>query len=196
MHHVKKTALVFGFRAIGGLQQRRAEGAACSVAESGAGRRASALRQQKPKPGSLTSKPRIRLHYKLELPDQSSHPTEIDLDHIVSCATGQAPGIGRKRSVQLRKASQQWSVSRFRVNLQARRCVGLHVRCSTSQGVPGRLPLQIKTGPEEDSQAASGPVIPGRIPAPAARPSALTSAQTGRLELLFGQNFAVGLIDG
>jgi len=52
--------------------------------------------------------------YKLDIPDQSSHPTQIDLDHIVWC--GNQPGPKElDASVQFvyDKAAQRWVVLRF-----------------------------------------------------------------------------------
>ncbi|MBV9302960.1 MAG: hypothetical protein JOY62_16025 [Acidobacteriaceae bacterium] len=52
--------------------------------------------------------------YKLDLPDQSAHPTEIDLDHIMYC--GNRPGPKEyDASVQFvyDKAAQHWVILRF-----------------------------------------------------------------------------------
>jgi hypothetical protein len=52
--------------------------------------------------------------YRLDLPDQSSHPTSIDLDHIVWC--GNRPGPKEfNASVQFvyDKAAQRWVILRF-----------------------------------------------------------------------------------
>ena len=52
--------------------------------------------------------------YKLDIPDQSSHPAEIDLDHIMYC--GGRPGPKEyDASVQFvyDKAAQRWVVLRF-----------------------------------------------------------------------------------
>jgi ssDNA-binding Zn-finger/Zn-ribbon topoisomerase 1 len=52
--------------------------------------------------------------YKLELPDQSSHPIEIDLEHIVSCANRPSPReLDASVVFTYDKATQKWSVSRF-----------------------------------------------------------------------------------
>ncbi|MFL6352215.1 MAG: hypothetical protein ACJ74Z_10245 [Bryobacteraceae bacterium] len=52
--------------------------------------------------------------YKLEIPDQSSHPSAIDLDHIVWCANRPAPKE-LDASVQFvyDKAAQRWVILRF-----------------------------------------------------------------------------------
>jgi hypothetical protein len=52
--------------------------------------------------------------YKIELPDQSSHPSAIDLDHIVWCSNRPAPKE-LNASVQFvyDKAAQRWVILRF-----------------------------------------------------------------------------------
>jgi hypothetical protein len=52
--------------------------------------------------------------YKIELPDQSSHPSAIDLDHIVWCANRPAPKE-LNASVQFvyDKTAQRWVILRF-----------------------------------------------------------------------------------
>ncbi len=52
--------------------------------------------------------------YKLDLPDQTSHPTAIDLDHIVWCASRPGPKEF-DASVQFvyDKAAQHWVILRF-----------------------------------------------------------------------------------
>jgi hypothetical protein len=52
--------------------------------------------------------------YKIELPDQSSHPASIDLDHIVWCSNRPAPKE-LNASVQFvyDKAAQRWVILRF-----------------------------------------------------------------------------------
>jgi hypothetical protein len=52
--------------------------------------------------------------YKIELPDQSSHPNEIDADHIVSCGNQPTPREFDASVVFVYdKAAQRWTVSRF-----------------------------------------------------------------------------------
>ncbi|MBV9268520.1 MAG: hypothetical protein JO061_20295 [Acidobacteriaceae bacterium] len=52
--------------------------------------------------------------YKLDLPDQSAHPTEIDLDHIVWCSSRPGPREYDASVVFVYdKATQRWTVSRF-----------------------------------------------------------------------------------
>jgi hypothetical protein len=52
--------------------------------------------------------------YKLDIPDQSSHPAAIDLDHIVWCANRPGPKEF-DASVQFvyDKAAQRWVILRF-----------------------------------------------------------------------------------
>ena len=52
--------------------------------------------------------------YSLDLPDQSSHPSTIDLDHIVKCGNAQSPkALDASVSFEYDRATQQWKVSRF-----------------------------------------------------------------------------------
>jgi hypothetical protein len=52
--------------------------------------------------------------YSLDLPDQANHPTEIDLDHIISCGGRPAPKEFDASVVFVYdKAAQRWIVSRF-----------------------------------------------------------------------------------
>jgi len=52
--------------------------------------------------------------YKLDLPDQSSHPTEIDLDHIVRC--GGRPSsreFDASVSFEYDRDARRWIIRRF-----------------------------------------------------------------------------------
>ena len=52
--------------------------------------------------------------YRLDLPDQVSQPTSIDLDHIVSCGGRPSPKeFDASVSFEYDKAAQKWVVSRF-----------------------------------------------------------------------------------
>ena len=52
--------------------------------------------------------------YKLELPEQASHPTEIDLNHIVSCGGRPSPTeFDASVSFAYDKIQKKWVVSRF-----------------------------------------------------------------------------------
>ncbi len=52
--------------------------------------------------------------YKLDLPDQTSQPTSIDLDHIVSCANRPSPKeFDASVSFVFDKDTQKWTVKRF-----------------------------------------------------------------------------------
>jgi hypothetical protein len=52
--------------------------------------------------------------YRLELPDQSSHPTTIDLDHIVMCGTRPSPReFDASVSFKYDTNRQQWVITRF-----------------------------------------------------------------------------------
>jgi hypothetical protein len=52
--------------------------------------------------------------YQLELPSQISHPTEIDLDHIVSCGGRPSPReFDAGVSFSYDKDKQQWVITRF-----------------------------------------------------------------------------------
>jgi hypothetical protein len=52
--------------------------------------------------------------YKLDLPDQTSHPTQIDLDHIVWCANRPSPReLDASVSFEYDKDAQRWVVKRF-----------------------------------------------------------------------------------
>ncbi len=52
--------------------------------------------------------------YTLVLPDQSSHPTEIDLDHIVTCSGQPSPKeFDASVSFAFDPAQQKWVITRF-----------------------------------------------------------------------------------
>jgi hypothetical protein len=52
--------------------------------------------------------------YKLDLPDQISQPTSIDLDHIVSCAGRPSPKeFDASVSFAYDKAAGHWVITRF-----------------------------------------------------------------------------------
>jgi hypothetical protein len=52
--------------------------------------------------------------YKLDLPDQTNHPAQIDLDHIVSCANRPSPReLDASVSFEYDPAAQRWVVKRF-----------------------------------------------------------------------------------
>jgi hypothetical protein len=52
--------------------------------------------------------------YRLDLPDQSSNPTTIDLDHIVVCGGRPAPKeFDASVSFEYDKAAGTWKITRF-----------------------------------------------------------------------------------
>lgn len=52
--------------------------------------------------------------YRVDLPDQSSHPTEIDIDHLVSCGGRPAPKeFDASVTFVYDAAAQRWRVGRF-----------------------------------------------------------------------------------
>ena len=52
--------------------------------------------------------------YKLDLPDQTSHPLEIDLEHIVSCGGRPSPKeFDASVSFEFDPQTQKWSITRF-----------------------------------------------------------------------------------
>jgi hypothetical protein len=52
--------------------------------------------------------------YQVDLPDQASHPTEIDIDHLVTCAGRPAPKeFDATVSFVFDPAAQKWTISRF-----------------------------------------------------------------------------------
>ncbi len=52
--------------------------------------------------------------YRLDLPDQTSHPAQLDLDHIVSCGNRPSPKeYDASVSFVYDPDKQQWVVSRF-----------------------------------------------------------------------------------
>lgn len=52
--------------------------------------------------------------YKLDLPDQSAHPDQMDLDHIVSCGGRPSPKeYDASVSFAYDKDKQQWVITRF-----------------------------------------------------------------------------------
>lgn len=52
--------------------------------------------------------------YRLELPDQSAHPTTIDLDHIVVCGTQPSPReLDASVSYAYDQSQGRWVISRF-----------------------------------------------------------------------------------
>jgi len=52
--------------------------------------------------------------YKLDLPDQSAHPAQLDLDHIVSCGGRPAPKeFDASVSFAYDTAQQKWVLTRF-----------------------------------------------------------------------------------
>jgi len=53
--------------------------------------------------------------YSLELPDQSSHPTSIDLDHILMCGGRPSPReYDASVSFAYDASAQKWTISKFR----------------------------------------------------------------------------------
>jgi hypothetical protein len=52
--------------------------------------------------------------YRVDLPDQSSHPTEIDIDHLVSCGGRPAPKeFDATVTFVYDPTAQRWKVGRF-----------------------------------------------------------------------------------
>ena len=52
--------------------------------------------------------------YKLELPDQTNHPTTVDVDHAVSCGGRPSPReLDATVSFSYDQASGRWTISRF-----------------------------------------------------------------------------------
>lgn len=52
--------------------------------------------------------------YKLDLPDQTSHPTTVDVDHIVSCGGRPSPrALDATVTFKYDEAAARWVVSRF-----------------------------------------------------------------------------------
>lgn len=52
--------------------------------------------------------------YKLDLPDQTSHPTTLDVDHIVSCGGRPSPrALDATVTFTYDEAAGRWAVSRF-----------------------------------------------------------------------------------
>ena len=52
--------------------------------------------------------------YKLDLPDQTSHPTTVDVDHIVSCGGRPSPrALDATVTFAYDQAAGRWVVSRF-----------------------------------------------------------------------------------
>jgi hypothetical protein len=52
--------------------------------------------------------------YRLELPDQSSHPTTIDLDHIVMCGSRPSPKeFDASISFSYDQNRKQWVITKF-----------------------------------------------------------------------------------
>jgi hypothetical protein len=52
--------------------------------------------------------------YKLDLPDQTSHPTTIDVDHIVSCGGRPSPrALDATVTFKYDEAAAHWVVARF-----------------------------------------------------------------------------------
>jgi len=52
--------------------------------------------------------------YKLDLPDQSAHPTSIDLDHIVVCGGRPSPKeLDASISFAYDEAAGHWVITRF-----------------------------------------------------------------------------------
>lgn len=55
-----------------------------------------------------------RCEYKVELPDQSSHPTSIQADHVVSCGgNNRLKEFDTSVEFAYNKESQRWEISRF-----------------------------------------------------------------------------------
>ena len=52
--------------------------------------------------------------YKVELPDQSNHPTVIDVEHVISCGPQPAPrSLNATVTYSYDKAAGHWVISRF-----------------------------------------------------------------------------------
>ncbi len=52
--------------------------------------------------------------YKLDLPDQTTHPAEIDMQHIVYCGSRQSPmELDASVSFAFDKDKNQWVITRF-----------------------------------------------------------------------------------
>lgn len=52
--------------------------------------------------------------YKLDLPDQTNHPTTVDVDHAVSCGGRPSPReLDATVSFVYDQASGRWTISRF-----------------------------------------------------------------------------------
>jgi hypothetical protein len=52
--------------------------------------------------------------YQVDLPDQSSHPTEIDIPHLVTCGGRPAPKeFDATVSFAFDPGTQKWTISRF-----------------------------------------------------------------------------------
>lgn len=52
--------------------------------------------------------------YQVDLPDQSSHPTEIDIPHLVTCGGRPAPKeFDATVSFSYDAATQKWTIARF-----------------------------------------------------------------------------------
>ncbi len=52
--------------------------------------------------------------YQVDLPDQASHPTEIDIEHLVTCGGRPAPKeFDATVSFSYDPATQKWTISRF-----------------------------------------------------------------------------------
>ena len=52
--------------------------------------------------------------FRVILPDQSAHPTEIDIDHVVSCGNRPSPKEFDASVVfTYDEAAQKWTISRF-----------------------------------------------------------------------------------
>jgi hypothetical protein len=52
--------------------------------------------------------------YQLDIPDQSSHPTQLDFSHIVKCGGRVSPReLDAAVSFEYNKETQHWVISRF-----------------------------------------------------------------------------------
>ncbi len=52
--------------------------------------------------------------YKLDIPDQTNHPTTVDVDHAVSCGGRPSPReLDASVTFSYDKASGRWTISRF-----------------------------------------------------------------------------------
>ena len=78
---------------------------------------AAALLQEYPKAQtwiSYVKKQNASCDYRLDLPDQASQPTTLDLDHIVLCGGRPSPKeFDASVSFEYDKGAQRWAVSRF-----------------------------------------------------------------------------------